>query len=28
MRSEINVHLGEGGPEVTPTKPQGDLWLV
>lgn len=28
MRSEINVFLGETGPEVTPRHPQGELWLV
>jgi Xaa-Pro aminopeptidase len=28
MRTEINVHLGEGGPEVTPGRPQADLLLV
>jgi len=28
MRSEINVFLGEGGPEVTPETPQRDLLLV
>ena len=28
MRSEINVFLGETGPEVTPRTPQGDLFLV
>jgi Xaa-Pro aminopeptidase len=28
MRSEINVFLGENGPEVTPTTPQRDLLLV
>ena len=28
MRSEINVFLGESGPEVTPTAPQRDLLLV
>lgn len=27
MRSEINVHFGEDGPEVTPTVPQVDLFL-
>jgi Xaa-Pro dipeptidase len=25
MRSEINMFLGDGGPEVTPKKPQVDL---
>jgi Xaa-Pro aminopeptidase len=28
MRSEINVFLGEGGPDVTPATPQRDLLLV
>ncbi len=28
MRSEINVYLGEAGPEVTPARPQQDLLLV
>ena len=28
MRSEINVYLGETGPEVTPSRPQRDLLLV
>ncbi len=28
MRSEINVYLGESGPEVTPSRPQQDLILV
>jgi Xaa-Pro dipeptidase len=28
VRSEINVYLGESGPEVTPKKPQQDLLLV
>lgn len=28
VRSEINVYLGETGPEVTPRAPQRDLWLV
>jgi Xaa-Pro aminopeptidase len=28
MRSEINVFLGESGPEVTPGTPQRDLFLV
>jgi Xaa-Pro dipeptidase len=28
MRSEINVHLGEGGPEVTPAHPQHELLFV
>lgn len=28
MRSEINVFMGEGGPEVTPRAPQRDLLLV
>ncbi len=28
IRSEINVHLGESGPEVTPQKPQQKLLLV
>ena len=28
MRSEINVFLGEAGPEVTPRSPQTDLLLV
>jgi Xaa-Pro aminopeptidase len=28
MRSEINVFLGESGPEVTPRAPQEALWLV
>ena len=28
MRSEINVHIGEGGPEVTPSRPQHDLLFV
>jgi Xaa-Pro dipeptidase len=28
MRSEINVFLGEAGPEVTPAEPQRDLILV
>lgn len=28
MRSEINVHIGEGGPEVTPARPQQDLLFV
>ncbi len=28
IRSEINVHLGESGPEVTPRQPQQDLLLV
>jgi Xaa-Pro aminopeptidase len=28
MRSEVNVHMGMDGPEVTPSKIQTDLWLV
>ena len=28
IRSEINVYLGESGPEVTPRKPQQELLLV
>lgn len=28
MRSEINVHLGDAGPEVTPSRPQQDLLLI
>ena len=28
VRSEINVYLGESGPEVTPRQPQGELMLV
>jgi Xaa-Pro aminopeptidase len=28
MRSEINVYLGETGPEVTPRAPQDELLLV
>jgi len=28
VRSEINVHLGETGPEVTPEHPQNELLLV
>ena len=28
VRSEINVHLGEAGPEVTPAAPQRTLLLV
>jgi Xaa-Pro aminopeptidase len=28
MRSEINVYLAEGGPEVTPSHPQQDLLFV
>jgi Xaa-Pro aminopeptidase len=28
MRTEINVYLGEAGPEVTPARPQQDLLLV
>lgn len=28
MRSEINVHIGADGPEVTPSLPQRDLLLV
>src|SRR5881409_1301349 len=28
IRSEINVYVGEGGPEVTPQKPQQELLLV
>ncbi len=28
VRSEINVYLGESGPEVTPKEPQQDLLLV
>jgi Xaa-Pro aminopeptidase len=28
IRSEINVYLGESGPEVTPKKPQQELLLV
>lgn len=28
MRSEINVHMGEAGPEVTPSRPQQDLLFV
>ena len=28
VRSEINVYLGESGPEVTPRSPQQDLLLV
>ena len=28
MRSEINVFLGETGPQVTPREPQRELWLV
>jgi len=28
MRSEINVYLGETGPDVTPARPQQDLLLV
>jgi Xaa-Pro aminopeptidase len=28
VRSEINVYLAETGPEVTPSTPQRDLFLV
>src|SRR5213078_3670002 len=28
IRSEINVYLGESGPEVTPKQPQQELLLV
>ena len=28
MRSEINVYLGDAGPEVTPSRPQQDLLLI
>lgn len=28
MRSEINIHVGEDGPEVTPAHPQRDLLFV
>lgn len=28
MRSEINVHMGDAGPEVTPYRPQHDLLLI
>ncbi|HMG17653.1 MAG TPA: M24 family metallopeptidase [Gemmatimonadales bacterium] len=28
MRSEINVYVAEGGPEVTPSRPQQDLLFV
>jgi Xaa-Pro aminopeptidase len=28
MRSEINVYVGETGPEVTPSRPQQDLLLI
>lgn len=28
MRTEINVYMGEGGPEVTPARPQRDLLFV
>ena len=28
MRSEINVHMGDAGPEVTPYRPQHDLILI
>jgi Xaa-Pro aminopeptidase len=28
IRSEINVHLSESGPEVTPKQPQQELLLV
>ena len=28
MRTEINVYLGDAGPEVTPSRPQQDLLLV
>lgn len=28
IRSEINVHWGEDGPEVTPTRPQRELFLL
>jgi Xaa-Pro aminopeptidase len=28
MRSEINIHMGEAGPEVTPAHPQHDLLFV
>jgi Xaa-Pro aminopeptidase len=28
MRSEINIHVGEAGPEVTPAHPQHDLLFV
>ncbi|MGH7522171.1 MAG: M24 family metallopeptidase, partial [Gemmatimonadales bacterium] len=28
MRSEINVYIGEGGPEVTPAHPQQELLFV
>ena len=28
VRSEINVFLNETGPEVTPSEPQRELWLV
>lgn len=28
MRSEINVFIGEGGPEVTPSRPQQELLFV
>jgi Xaa-Pro aminopeptidase len=28
MRSEINIHVGEAGPEVTPGNPQHELLFV
>ena len=28
MRTEINVYIGEGGPEVTPSRPQQELLFV
>jgi Xaa-Pro aminopeptidase len=28
MRTEINVYVGEGGPEVTPSRPQDELLFV
>ena len=28
LRSEINAHFGEDGPEVTPREPQTDLILL
>jgi len=28
VRSEINVYMGESGPEVTPRQPQQELLLV
>lgn len=28
VRSEINVHYGEDGPEVTPTQPQDDVFVL